>query len=127
MCVSLLLCWPGPTTPLNSSYARYRWFFNERARTCGVRDIDHHTRPSTYSLRSMKSTILDFFRQISGGVKDSHTLIYLPHTISFGMQFKSDNLISRPGHMGGRAVQPPRAPQNQGPLPTYRDWQTAGV
>ena len=39
--------------------------------------VSHHA----YPLRPMKSEILDFFRQISDGVKDSHTLICLLHYI----------------------------------------------
>ena len=57
--------------------------------TCSLRFI------STYSLRSMKSTILSFFRHISGGIKHSHALICLPQGFSFGMRFKSDHLISQ--------------------------------
>ena len=46
-----------------------------------------------YSLRPIKSTILDVFRQISGGMKIVSCPYFLSHVVCFGMQFISRHLI----------------------------------
>jgi hypothetical protein len=46
-----------------------------------------------YSFRFTKGAILVFLEQISGGVKDSNSLVCWPHAVSFDMQIIYDHLI----------------------------------